>query len=80
MTMTTSQVVFAILDKHAHGVKLDAGMPLASTGLGLDSIALVEVLLECEERFGVGIGSEVLEQTPLTVGTLIETIDALRRA
>jgi acyl carrier protein len=69
--------VYAILDARTHGVELHAGTPLGSGGLGLDSIALVEVLLQCEDRFGVEVAAEALAQSPLTAGLLIEKIRAL---
>ena len=72
--------VYAILDARNQGVELRAGTPLGSGGLGLDSIALVEVLLECEDRFGVEVAAEVLAQSPLTVGLLLERIHASLRS
>jgi acyl carrier protein len=72
--------VYAILAARSHGVELHAGTPLGSGGLGLDSIALVEVLLECEDRFGVDVAAESLAQSPLTVGLLLERIRALVRS
>jgi acyl carrier protein len=72
--------VYAILEAHNHGVELHADTPLGSGGLGLDSIALVEVLLECEDRFGVEVAAEALAQSALTVGLLLETIRALVRS
>jgi len=53
-------------------VELRPGLPLGAGGIGLDSIALVEVLLECEETFGVAIAAEALAGSALTVGSLIE--------
>ncbi|HEV7765743.1 MAG TPA: acyl carrier protein [Thermoanaerobaculia bacterium] len=52
---------------------------LGRGGLDLDSIALVEVLLACEERFGVSIAPEMFEAPPLTIGDLRDRIEALRR-
>jgi acyl carrier protein len=46
---------------------------LGSEGLGLDSIEIVELVLECEERFGrAGVAEELLEAGPVTLGRLIE--------
>jgi hypothetical protein len=42
---------------------------LGAGGLGLDSIAMVELLLDCEQRFGVHTAG-LLEGAPLTVGRL----------
>jgi acyl carrier protein len=49
---------------------LPADLRLGAGGLGLDSIAMVEMLLECERRFGVPMAG-LLEGAPLTVGLLI---------
>lgn len=51
----------------SHDLRLGAG------GLGLDSIAMVELLLDCEERFGVR-AAELLEGAPLTVGILLARV------
>ncbi|HEX3583130.1 MAG TPA: acyl carrier protein [Thermoanaerobaculia bacterium] len=66
--------VYTILDARNPSVELRADTPLGSGGLGLDSIALVELLLECEDRFGVEIATEALTASPLTVGALVERI------
>jgi acyl carrier protein len=44
---------------------------LGPGGAGLDSITLAEVLLECEQRFAVSIGLELLDGPPLTLGRLV---------
>ena len=53
---------------------------LGPGGLGMDSIALVELLLDCEKRFGIRSGSwnpaEFLEGPPLTVGRLVAHLRA----
>ena len=51
-------------------------LPLGSCGLGLDSIALVELLMDCEQRFAVERPLDLLEGPPLTVGSLIEHLRA----
>jgi acyl carrier protein len=68
-----------ILCAHNRAVELRPDLPLGGGGLGLDSIALVEVLVECEEQFGVTIAAEMLDQSSLTVGSLVERIQALVR-
>lgn len=45
---------------------------IGSTGLGLDSIAIVELLLECEAALGVPFPSAVFDGGPLTVRRLID--------
>ncbi|HEX7679335.1 MAG TPA: phosphopantetheine-binding protein [Thermoanaerobaculia bacterium] len=77
--MTEDEViggVHAILNARNQGVELRSETRLGGGGLGLDSIALVEVLLQCEDRFGVEIAAQVLSQSPLTVGLLVQHIRA----
>ena len=57
-----------------NGEALGDDLPLASGGLGLDSIALVELLLDCEERFGTLGIEELLAGPPLTVGRLVARV------
>ena len=46
--------------------------------IGLDSIDLVELLLSCETQFNIPFSAELLAETPLTVGRLINHVrDAL---
>lgn len=55
------------------GRSLSDDLSLGSDGLGLDSIEIVELLLECEERLGNGTWvDEVLEAGPVRIGNLIE--------
>jgi acyl carrier protein len=51
--------------------ELPGDLRLGAGGLGLDSIALVELLLDCERRFGLAGVAELLAGPPLTVGLLI---------
>ena len=51
--------------------ELPDDLRLGPGGLGLDSISLVELLLECERRFGLRDVAGLLEGPPLTVGLLI---------
>jgi len=48
---------------------LPGDLRVGAGGLGLDSIAMVELLLDCEQRFGIK-ATELLEGAPLTVGRL----------
>jgi acyl carrier protein len=47
---------------------------LGADGLGLDSIAIAEVLLECQQRFGVSV-TELLEREPLTLRLLVAHVE-----
>ena len=50
-------------------------LPLGAGGLGLDSIAMVELLLDCEARFG-GRATDLLAGEPLTFGRLLAYLGA----
>ena len=50
--------------------ELPGNVALGADGLGLDSIAIAEVLLECEHRFGVSVIA-LLEEEPLTLTRLV---------
>lgn len=50
--------------------ELSDNVTLGSDGLGLDSIAIAEVLLDCQQRFGVSV-TELLEGEPLTLRRLV---------
>ena len=49
--------------------------PLGASGLDLDSIAIVELLIACEQRFGVAFSDALLDVRPLTVGTLVRHLE-----
>lgn len=69
-----------LVRRHAPALAADRvladDVPLGEGVLALDSVALVELLLECESRFGVPVAEELLERRPLTIGVLA---DHLRR-
>ena len=48
-------------------------VPLGSNGLGLDSIAIAEVLLECERRFDVRL-TDLLD-APVTVRRIVARVE-----
>ncbi len=56
---------------------LPSDLPLGATGLGLDSIAMIEVLLACEERFGVTFAEDFVADETLTIGGLADHVRAL---
>jgi acyl carrier protein len=60
-----------LAERLARGTGLSADLPLGTGGLGLDSIALVELLLEVEQRFALAAAAELLAGPPLTVGLLL---------
>jgi acyl carrier protein len=52
--------------------QLSEQVSLGAQGLGLDSVEIVEVLLECEERFGEVPLEELFRREPLTLRSLSE--------
>jgi acyl carrier protein len=46
--------------------------PIGPQGLALDSVAVVELLVACEQQFGLPFPDTLLEGAPLTVGKLID--------
>ena len=64
----------------AHCDDLAGDLLLGTGGLGLDSVAVVELLISCEERFGVALAATLLDGPPLDVGTLVAQIDRAQRA
>ena len=66
--------VHGILHARNRHIELSPDLPLGSSGLGLDSIAMVEVLLACEELFGVAIAEDALALPSLTVGSLVAAL------
>ncbi len=73
--MTTTADIRAALHRivRAHGAssgELPKDTTLGSNGLGLDSIAIAEVLLDCERTFGASF-TDLLEGEPITLGRLL---------
>jgi acyl carrier protein len=60
----------------AADARLPADLRLGPGGLGLDSISLAELLLDCERRFGLTSSADLLAGPPLTVGLLISHVQA----
>lgn len=56
---------------------LPEDLRLGPGGLGLDSISLAELLLDCERRFGLPSSAGLLAGPPLTVGLLISHVRAV---
>ena len=54
--------------------ELTADATLGSDGLGLDSISIAEVLLDCQQRFGVSLLA-LLEGEPLTLRRLVTHLE-----
>lgn len=74
------QVVLKHLGSRASGDHLPADLPLGESGAGLDSIALIEMLLDCEAVFGVPLVQSLLEDGPVTVERIAAAVTAARRS
>ena len=80
MTLTSPDLPGAVRRLiHRHVPAYDAlalsdETPIGPGGAGLDSIATTELLLECEDLFGVTFPAGFLEQGSLTVGGLVAAI------
>jgi len=75
--MTIEEGVREILRSHVSTGELPSDLPLGANGLGLDSIAMIEVLLACEERFGVAFSDDFVAGESLTIGALADQVRAL---
>ncbi len=53
---------------------------LGPAGFGLDSISLVELLLLCEEHFGVPFPFSLFDDGPMTVARLVAHAQSSRQA
>lgn len=71
---TMSDAVREIVMRHLPPGRVDSlrdDLSLTGDELGLDSIAVAEVLLELEDRFGVRLAA-LLESGPITIGDVRE--------
>ncbi len=56
------------------GIELTEDICLLDEGLGLDSVALIELFLALEDYFNVSFPVELMEKDPLTIGGVIDHI------
>jgi acyl carrier protein len=77
VTTTTTEVHDIVRARGAAPESLHDDAALGAAGLGLDSIAIAEVLFDCEARFGVSF-ADLLDGKPITVGALIERASSVR--
>jgi acyl carrier protein len=49
-------------------------LDLGASGFGLDSISLIELVLVCEEHFGLPFPDTLFDNGPLTVGKLVRHV------
>lgn len=73
----TKQIYRHIIDQIPFPLEEDEfhdALPILKDGLGLDSIAAVELFFKLEDVFGIHFAAEFFENTPLTVGKLVDHI------
>lgn len=66
------QIAHARAAGSGRGFDLGDDTAIGATGLGLDSVAIVELLLECEEVLQVPFPAALFDQGPLTIRRLID--------
>jgi acyl carrier protein len=81
MTVETSQAVFDILSKYAQSAPDTIGSDTSLAALGINSLELVEIIFDLEERFDLTIpdsGSETgLKLNFETAGDVVAAVDYL---
>ncbi len=64
------------LPQASSGPGISTDTPLLSSGLGLDSVALLEILVEIETEFGVQFpDSEITGELFRSIGTLASAVE-----
>jgi len=65
------QMIQNILPAPVHA-EIGLSVPLGGAGLGIDSVGIVMLLLECEAKWGISFPAELLERPPLTIEKLVD--------
>jgi hypothetical protein len=78
--LSLEEAVRDLIRRRAPGVaaaaELSDNLRLGSGGAGLDSITVVELLLDCAQCFVVPVPVDLLDGAPLTVGRLVAGVRA----
>lgn len=69
-----SEVRAIIAARASREVVLEDDMTLGGDGVGLDSISIAEVLLDCEQRFGIDVTDFLADGAGLTVGRIVRRV------
>lgn len=67
MTAAVRELVLWFAHDACEGRELSDDTPLDGRGVGLDSVARVELLLECEQEFDVRFAQSLLDEGGLTI-------------
>ena len=75
------QMLISVLDVQRAPDEIDPDAPLFGTGLGLDSIDAVEVVVSMEELFGVRLSDDAMVRAEMrTVNALVDVVIASGRS
>lgn len=74
MESTFERIVQILRDKCELDESIEITMNTTFKDIDLDSLAVVEIALECEDEFGIQID---VDEPPKTMGAFVELIDSL---
>lgn len=75
------QMLISVLNVQRAADEIDPDTPLFGTGIGLDSIDAVEVVVSMEELFGVSLSDNAMLRAEMrTVNSLVDVVLAARRS
>jgi acyl carrier protein len=69
-----TEVHSIIAARASREVLLEDDMTLGGDGVGLDSISIAEVLLDCEQRFGIDVTDFLADGASITVGRIVRRV------
>ncbi len=72
--LDVSEILISALHLKLEPIDLDPDTPLFGSGLGLDSVDAVVLIVELESRFNVSISEEEGRRALRTVNTLIDLV------
>lgn len=74
MESTFERIVQILRDRCELDESIEITMDTTFKDIDLDSLAVVEIALECEDEFGIQID---VEEPPKTLGAFVELVDSL---
>ena len=76
--MDTLELINEYLKRHVNNPPENLTLESKLDGIGLDSLALLELLFELEEKYGISLPNDL--SRPETVGQLVEIVEKLKPA